>query len=42
MEKIKHFFIKLFNKNRELSEEEEQEILHKVIKKIKENTNELF
>lgn len=37
MEKIKHFFIKLFNKNKELTKDEEQELIQKIIKKIKEN-----
>lgn len=37
MGKIKDFFIKLFNKNRELTEEEEQELIKAIFKKIKEN-----
>jgi hypothetical protein len=37
MEKIKSFFIKLFNKNKELTKDEEQELIQKIIKKIKES-----
>ena len=37
MGKIKDFFIKLFNKNKELTKDEEQELIQKIIKKIKEN-----
>lgn len=36
MEKIKRFFIKILNKN-VMTAEEEQEIIKKIIKKIKEN-----
>lgn len=34
MEKIKRFFLKIFNK--ELTEEEEREVIKKIYKKIKE------
>lgn len=37
MGKIKDFFIKLFNKNEGLTKDEEQELIQKIIKKIKEN-----
>lgn len=37
MGKIKDFFIKLFNKNKELTPEEEQELIKAIFKKIKEN-----
>ena len=37
MEKIKNFFVKLFNKNKELTKDEEQELIQKIIKKIKES-----
>lgn len=37
MEKIKRFFIKLFNKNEELTKDEEQELIRKIIRKIKES-----
>lgn len=37
MDKIKEFFLKIFNKNRELTKEEEQEFLEKLFRKIKEN-----
>lgn len=33
MEKIKNFFLKIFNK--ELTKEEEQEVIRKIYKKIK-------
>lgn len=36
MEKIINFFRNIFNKN-EMTKEEEQEIINKIIKKIKEN-----
>ena len=37
MGKIKDFLIKLFNKNEGLTKDEEQELIQKIIKKIKEN-----
>lgn len=37
MEKIKNFFLKLFNINKELTAEEEQELVKKLFKKIKES-----
>lgn len=37
MEKIKDFFRKIFNIEKELTSEEEQELLKKIYKKIKES-----
>lgn len=37
MEKIKNFFKNLFNINKELTAEEEQELIKKIFKKIKES-----
>lgn len=37
MDKIKNFFHKLFNLNKELTKEEEQELINKIYKKIKES-----
>lgn len=37
MEKIKDFFKKIFNKDKELTPEEEQELLKKIYVKIKES-----
>lgn len=37
MSKIKDFFINLFNKNKELNKEQEQELIKAIYKKIKES-----
>lgn len=37
MDKIKNFFLELFNKNKELTKEEEQDFLNRLFKKIKES-----
>lgn len=37
MEKIKEFFLNIFNFNRELNSNEERELLEKIFQKIKES-----
>lgn len=37
MEKIKNFFLKILDKNKELTKEEEQEFLKKLFAKIRES-----
>lgn len=37
MRKLKDFLKKIFSKNKELTEDEEQELIQKIIKKIKES-----